>query len=60
MCRTDYGPNVGLDVRYKSVGNASTMHPNTVAIEMVSGKRKMNIVGESRGGGVIQKHWAMP
>ena len=45
---------IGLDVRYKSVGNASTMHPNTVAIEMVSGKRKMNIVGESRGGGVIQ------
>ena len=45
---------IGLDVRYKSVGNASTMHPNTVAIEMVSGKRKMNIVGESLGGGVIQ------
>ena len=45
---------IGLDVRYKSVGNASTMHPNTVAIEMVSGKRKMKIVGESRGGGVIQ------
>lgn len=45
---------IGLDVRYKSVGNASTMHPNTVAIEMASGKRKMKIVGESRGGGVIQ------
>lgn len=44
----------GLKVRYKSVGNASTMHPNTVAIEMASGKRKMKIVGESRGGGVIQ------
>jgi L-serine dehydratase len=44
----------GLVVRYKSVGNASTMHPNTVAIEMVSGKRKMKIVGESRGGGIIQ------
>ena len=44
----------GLEVRYKSVGNSSTMHPNTVAIEMVSGKRKMKIVGESRGGGIIQ------
>ena len=44
----------GLEVRYKSVGNSSTMHPNTVAIEMVSGKREMKIVGESRGGGVIQ------
>ena len=44
----------GLEVRYKSVGNASTMHPNTVAIEMVNGKRKMKLVGESRGGGIIQ------
>jgi len=44
----------GFKVRYKSVGNASTMHPNTVAIEMVSGKRKMKVVGESRGGGIIQ------
>jgi L-serine dehydratase len=43
-----------LKVRFKSVGNASTMHPNTVAIEMVRGERKMKIVGESRGGGVIQ------
>ncbi len=50
----DLAETIGLEVRYKSVGNASTMHPNTVAIEMVSGKRKMKIVGESRGGGVIQ------
>jgi L-serine dehydratase len=45
---------IGLDVRYKSVGNASTMHPNTVAIELAHGKTKMKIVGESRGGGVIK------
>jgi L-serine dehydratase len=44
----------GFEVRYKSVGNASTMHPNTVAIEMGRGNRKMKVVGESRGGGVIQ------
>jgi len=43
-----------MEVRYKSVGNASTMHPNTVAVEMVKDKKKMKIVGESRGGGVIQ------
>jgi L-serine dehydratase len=43
-----------LDVRYKSVGNASTMHPNTVSVEMVKGKKKVIVVGESRGGGVIQ------
>lgn len=43
-----------LSVRFKSVGNSSTMHPNTVAIEMVAGNKKMNVVGESLGGGVIQ------
>ena len=50
----DIAETKGLEVRYTSVGNASTMHPNTVAIKMVSGKRKMKIIGESRGGGVIQ------
>ncbi len=43
-----------LQVRFKSVGNASTMHPNTVAVEMTGGNRKMQVIGESRGGGVIQ------
>ena len=50
----DIAETKGLEVRYTSVGNASTMHPNTVAIKMKSGKRKMKIIGESRGGGVIQ------
>lgn len=44
----------GLEVRFKSVGNASTMHPNTVTIEMVKDERTMTVTGESRGGGVIQ------
>ena len=43
-----------LKTCFKSVGNASIMHPNTVAVEMVKGNRKMKIVGESLGGGVIQ------
>ena len=43
-----------LSVRYRSVGNASTMHPNTVSVQMVKGERKMSVVGESRGGGVIK------
>lgn len=43
-----------LEVRFKSVGNASTMHPNTVTIAMRKGNRKMTVTGESRGGGVIQ------
>jgi L-serine dehydratase len=50
----DIAETKGLELRYRSVGNASTMHPNTVAIEMVNDIRKMKVVGESRGGGVIQ------
>lgn len=50
----DLAKTFNLHVRFKSVGNASTMHPNTVAVEMVKGKRKMQVTGESRGGGVIQ------
>ena len=50
----DIAATNSLIVRYKSVGNASTLHPNTVAVEMACGKRKMKVVGESRGGGVIQ------
>jgi len=44
----------GLEVRFRSVGNASTMHPNTVAVKMEKGSKKISVVGESRGGGVIQ------
>jgi L-serine dehydratase len=43
-----------LIVRFKSVGNASTMHPNTVTVTMAKGERRMTVTGESRGGGVIQ------
>ena len=50
----DLAKTFKLNVRFKSVGNSSTMHPNTVAIEMVAGNKKMKVVGESLGGGVIQ------
>jgi len=36
----DIAATKDMEVRYKSVGNASTMHPNTVAVEMVKDKKK--------------------
>ena len=43
-----------LQFHFKSVGTASTLHPNTVKVEMVKGQDKQALVGESRGGGVIR------
>ncbi len=44
----------GFEYVFRSVGNASTMHPNTVKIKAVSEDHELTIVGESRGGGVIK------
>ena len=44
----------GLTYNFKSVGNASTMHPNTVKISLQGENQSIEIVGESRGGGVIK------
>jgi L-serine dehydratase len=43
----------GLEYRFKSVGNASTLHPNTVRVVMTTADREMEVVGESKGGGLI-------
>lgn len=45
---------LGLDFTFKSVGNASTMHPNTVRVVAHAGDRRIEVLGESRGGGVIK------
>jgi L-serine dehydratase len=42
-----------LHYQFKSIGNASTLHPNTVKVCMKAGNREMEVVGESKGGGVI-------
>ena len=49
----DHAEKVGLNYHFKSVGNASTLHPNTIKLEMTKDDRQIEIVGESRGGGVI-------
>lgn len=43
----------GLSYSFRSVGNASTFHPNTVSIKVFSKDRECTIIGESKGGGVI-------
>lgn len=43
----------GLAYRFKSIGNASTMHPNTIRLNLRKGDRTIEVVGESRGGGII-------
>ncbi len=43
----------GLVYKFKSVGNASTLHPNTIRLKITRGNREVEIVGESRGGGLI-------
>lgn len=39
---------------FRSVGNANTMHPNSVKVKVSSGEKTIEVIGESRGGGVIK------
>jgi L-serine dehydratase len=43
----------GLKYTFKSVANASTFHPNTIRITIKKGDREMEVLGESKGGGMI-------
>ena len=43
----------GLKYHFKSVGNASTLHPNSIRIIITKGDRTIEVLGESKGGGVI-------
>ena len=49
----DLAKEEGLDYSFKSVGNASIYHPNTVKVVLYSDDRKVEVVGESLGGGLI-------
>lgn len=44
----------GLTYNFKSIGSASTFHPNSVRITATKGKKSVEVLGESRGGGVIR------
>jgi L-serine dehydratase len=43
----------GLKYRFKSIANASTLHPNTIRLTLKMGEHSVEVVGESRGGGLI-------
>jgi L-serine dehydratase len=43
----------GLKYKFKSIGNASALHPNTIRLNLVRGDKKLEVVGESKGGGLI-------
>lgn len=49
----DLAGEQGLKYRFKSVANASTMHPNTIRLVLKRGDRKIEVLGESKGGGII-------
>lgn len=42
-----------LNYQFRAIGNASTMHPNTIKLTLQRGDRKAEVVGESLGGGII-------
>lgn len=43
----------GLKYRFKSIGNSSIHHPNTIKLNLKKGLQQIEVVGESLGGGVI-------
>jgi L-serine dehydratase len=43
----------GLKYVFRSVGNASTLHPNSIRLKLKSASKEVEILGESKGGGLI-------
>jgi L-serine dehydratase len=44
----------GMKYTFRSIGSASTFHPNTVRVELKRANTSAVVLGESRGGGVIR------
>ncbi len=49
----DHAKSANLKYQFKSIGNASTHHPNTIVLKLVKKNKTVEVLGESRGGGVI-------
>jgi L-serine dehydratase len=43
----------GLKYHFKSIGNASTLHPNSIRLKLKRGSTEVEVLGESKGGGLI-------
>ena len=52
----DHAAEAGLHYTFQSVGNASTMHPNTIRLNLLDGAtgHRVEVIGQSRGGGIIR------
>ena len=52
----DHAQAAGLSYTFQGVGNASTMHPNTIRLQLRDERTggAVEVVGQSRGGGVIR------
>ncbi|MBT2559128.1 L-serine ammonia-lyase, iron-sulfur-dependent subunit beta [Hymenobacter sp. ISL-91] len=52
----DHAQQAGLSYTFQGVGNASTMHPNTIRLQLRDERTggAVEVVGQSRGGGVIR------
>lgn len=49
----DLAKENNLKYNFKSIGNASALHPNTIRLNLKLGDKKIEVLGESKGGGVI-------
>ena len=49
----DIAPKENLHYTFRSIGNASALHPNTIRLMLTKGDRKIEVLGESKGGGLI-------
>jgi L-serine dehydratase len=49
----DLAKEMGMTYNFKSIGNSSIHHPNTIKLQIRKGSKSVEIVGESLGGGVI-------
>jgi L-serine dehydratase len=49
----EIAPTEGLKYTFKSIANASALHPNTIRLTLRLGDRSIEVLGESKGGGLI-------
>jgi L-serine dehydratase len=49
----DHAQTAGLRYGFKTVGNASTFHPNTIKLLLKLDQKQAEVIGVSKGGGLI-------
>ncbi len=49
----DIAQALGIKYTFKSSSNASTLHPNSIRLQLLRGGREIEVLGESKGGGIV-------